>query len=196
METHRLGLEDRSLPSAPGWQAQGHRRSRSIWGKVTGGKGQNHQSHPISSFSVLYFKSQCCSFWVTLPGPLKETQFRSLGQEDPLEKEVATPLVLLLGKLHGQRSLEVYSPWDLKESDITEHTHTHIFCFTSMIWNLKWSVLVWFYFHPLFWVFDGPFKSENTVLPILEKFSWIFCYFSPSYFLCSSSWNLFWMWAL
>ena len=53
---------------------------------------------------------------------MQETQVPSLCQEDPLEKEVATPLVLLLGKLHGQRSLEVYSPWGLKESDMAEHT--------------------------------------------------------------------------
>ena len=40
-------------------------------------------------------------------------------------------LVFLLGKLHGQRSLEGYSPWDCKESDMTEwlrHTHT---CYCS-----------------------------------------------------------------
>ena len=30
--------------------------------------------------------------------------------------------VFLLGKFHGQRSLEVYSPWGLKESDMVEHT--------------------------------------------------------------------------
>ena len=32
---------------------------------------------------------------------------------------------LLVGKSHGQRSLEGYSPWSRKESDMTEHTHTH-----------------------------------------------------------------------
>ena len=45
--------------------------------------------------------------------------------------------VFLPGKLHRQRNLAVhgpgYSPWDLKESDTTEHAHmgacayTHIF---------------------------------------------------------------------
>ena len=36
-------------------------------------------------------------------------------------------LVFLSGKWHGQRSLEGYSPWGCKESDMTEHmsTHTH-----------------------------------------------------------------------
>ena len=37
--------------------------------------------------------------------------------------------VFLPGKFHGQRSLEGYSPWGHKESDMTEqlstHTHTH-----------------------------------------------------------------------
>ena len=30
------------------------------------------------------------------------------------------------GKSHGQRRLAGYSPWGPKESDMTEHTHTHI----------------------------------------------------------------------
>ena len=34
--------------------------------------------------------------------------------------------VFLPGKSHGQRSLAGYSPWGYKESDTTEHTHTHI----------------------------------------------------------------------
>ena len=29
----------------------------------------------------------------------------------------------LLGKFHRQRSLEGYSPWGCKESDMTEHAH-------------------------------------------------------------------------
>ena len=33
--------------------------------------------------------------------------------------------VFLPGKFHGQRSLASYSPWGLKESDITEHSLTH-----------------------------------------------------------------------
>ena len=35
--------------------------------------------------------------------------------------------VFLPGEFHGQRSLEGYSPWGHKESDLTEQlTHTHI----------------------------------------------------------------------
>ena len=35
----------------------------------------------------------------------------------------ATPLVLLPGESHGQRSLVDYSPWDHKESDTTQQLH-------------------------------------------------------------------------
>ena len=41
---------------------------------------------------------------------MQETQVLPLGQEDPLEKEMATPLQLFLpGEFHGQRSLAGYS---------------------------------------------------------------------------------------
>ena len=53
---------------------------------------------------------------------VQETQVRSLGQEDPLEKEMATHSSMLVWKSHGQRSLEGYSPWGHKESDMTEAT--------------------------------------------------------------------------
>ena len=54
-----------------------------------------------------------------LPG-MQETQVGSLGQEDPLEKEMATTTIFLPGKSHGQRSLVSYSPWGRKELDTTE----------------------------------------------------------------------------
>ena len=46
---------------------------------------------------------------------MQETRIRTLGREDPLEKEVAnnTP-VLLPGKSQGQKSLVGYSPQDHK----------------------------------------------------------------------------------
>ena len=42
---------------------------------------------------------------------MQEIQVQTLGQEDPLEKEMAT---------HGQMSLVSYSPWESRESDVTE----------------------------------------------------------------------------
>ena len=57
---------------------------------------------------------------------MQETQVWSLGQEDPLEKEMAIHSSILPGESHGQRSLVGYSPWGHKESDTTERlTHTH-----------------------------------------------------------------------
>ena len=49
-----------------------------------------------------------------------ETQVRSLGWEDPLEKEMKPTPVLLPGEFHGQRSLVGYSLWGRKELDVTE----------------------------------------------------------------------------
>ena len=49
---------------------------------------------------------------------MRETRVQSLGQEDPLEKEMATHFST--GKSHGRRSLVGYSPWDHKELDTTE----------------------------------------------------------------------------
>ena len=51
---------------------------------------------------------------------MEEIRVQSPGQEDPLEKEMATLSVLLPGELHGQRSLGRYSPWGGKELDTTE----------------------------------------------------------------------------
>ena len=41
---------------------------------------------------------------------MQETWVQSLGQEEPLEKEMATYSVFLPGESHGQRSLAGYSP--------------------------------------------------------------------------------------
>ena len=46
-----------------------------------------------------------------------------LGQEDPLEEQIATHSSILDSKeSHGQRSLVGYSPWDCKEFDMTDVT--------------------------------------------------------------------------
>ena len=50
---------------------------------------------------------------------MQETLFRSLGQEDSLEEEMATHSCILAWKSHGLRSLG-YSPWGYKKSDTTE----------------------------------------------------------------------------
>ena len=54
------------------------------------------------------------------PPAMQETPVQFLGQEDPLEKGMATTPVLWPGEFHGQRSLAGYSPWGHKELDMTE----------------------------------------------------------------------------
>ena len=73
---------------------------------------------------------------------LRETQVWSLGQEDPLEKEMAPTPVLLPEKFHGQRSLVGYSPWvakswtRLSDFTLTHTTYTvdHILISKCFIW--------------------------------------------------------------
>jgi len=50
---------------------------------------------------------------------MQEMQVQSVGQEDPLEKEMATHSSILPGKSHGQGNLVGYSPGIAKESDKT-----------------------------------------------------------------------------
>ena len=42
---------------------------------------------------------------------MQEMEVRSLGWEDPLEKEMAAHSSILAGKSHAQRSLAGYSLW-------------------------------------------------------------------------------------
>ena len=52
---------------------------------------------------------------------MQETQLRCLGQQDPLEKGIAThSSILAWTEFHGQRSLEGRNPGGRKESDPTE----------------------------------------------------------------------------
>ena len=61
-----------------------------------------------------YFRKEIEGFpagsGVKNPPATHESQVRSLGQENPLEKEMATTPVFLPGKFHGRRSLAGYSP--------------------------------------------------------------------------------------
>ena len=54
------------------------------------------------------------------PLAMQETQVQSLGREDPLEKGMTTHSSILAWRIHGQRSLVGYNPWDPKELDTTE----------------------------------------------------------------------------
>ena len=63
----------------------------------------------------------------------QEMQVQSLHQEDPWSRKWQPTPVFLPGKSHGQTSLEGYSPWGRKESNMTEHAHTHTFLMPIII---------------------------------------------------------------
>ena len=102
--------------------------------------------------------SRCCTgkFLVKLTQTVKkspimwETWVWSLGWEGPLEEGMATHFYYCLENLqhsclenpHGRKSLAACSPWDCKESEMTEqlntHTHTHTTtCISSVITTLE-----------------------------------------------------------
>ena len=51
---------------------------------------------------------------------MQETWVQSLGGEDPLEKGMAAHSSILAWRMPWTRSLEGYSPWGCKDSDMTE----------------------------------------------------------------------------
>ena len=78
--------------------------------------------HNVLPFSyILYMGMRSLGFphgsTVKNLSAMQEMQVRSLGREDPLEKEWQPTQVFLLGKSHGQKSLAGYSPWGHKEPD-------------------------------------------------------------------------------
>ena len=72
---------------------------------------------------------------VKSPTAVQETRARSLGREDPLGQGEGQPTpVFVPEELHGQRSPAGYSPWGLKELDMTERlTHTDTQTFESIL---------------------------------------------------------------
>ena len=55
---------------------------------------------------------------------VQETQVRFLGQEDPLEKEMATHSSILAWKIPwAEECVRLHSPWGHRESDTTEPLH-------------------------------------------------------------------------
>ena len=72
-----------------------------------------------------------------------ETHFRSLGQEDPLEEDMVIHsswrIYYLPGDFHGQRSLEVHSPWGCEGSDTTRHTCTLVFFNSVCLFMGTWT---------------------------------------------------------
>ena len=60
--------------------------------------------------------------WIQVP--MQEMQVWSVGQENPLEKEMATSFSILVWKIPSAGEPGSYSLWDHKESDKTEQLNT------------------------------------------------------------------------
>ena len=70
------------------------------------------------SYDIVIVDTVVAQMVKSLP-TMQETQVQSLGQEDPLEKEMQPTLGLLPGKSQGWRSVVGYSAWGHKGSDMT-----------------------------------------------------------------------------
>ena len=88
-----------------------------------------------------------------------ETQIQSLGREDPLEKGMATRCSILAWRIPW--NLTGYSPWDHKESDMTEQLTLKCLIFHKQIFNVTglyhWTNL----------------SKKNSCLQIFLGFSYI-----------------------
>ena len=92
-------------------------------------------SHLFLEFSTVYCDPhrQRLSFPLvpikSLPA-MQENRVPSLSLKDPLEKGMTTHSSILVWRIHGQRSLSLYSPWGCKESDTLEQLTFSLFFFT------------------------------------------------------------------
>ena len=65
---------------------------------------------------------------------MQETWVKSLGWEDPLEKEMAIHSSTIAWKSHGQRSLVGYSPWG--HNWLMLYVHVQGYHFSVVEWSV------------------------------------------------------------
>ena len=77
----------------------------------------------LNKYISIFISSLVAQMVKNLPA-VQETWVRSLGQEDPLEEEMAIHSSVLAWEIPctGEPG-RLYSPWGQKESDMTEHKH-------------------------------------------------------------------------
>ena len=73
---------------------------------------------------------------VKKPPGIQEIWILSLGQENPLEKRMATHFSILAWRIPGARSLLKYSPWGCRESDTIEQL-TLSLVHSLVCWHLR-----------------------------------------------------------
>ena len=70
-------------------------------------------------------------------GDRKRRGFDSWVWKIPWSRKWRPTPVFLPAEFHGQRTLVGYSPWELKESDTTEHKHTQRLSSKRLLFSLK-----------------------------------------------------------
>ena len=98
--------------------------SKSYWIKVPG-------MHNLRASLVTQMVKNLPAMW--------DTQVWSLGQENPLEKRMATHSSILAWRIPWTE--EPGSPWDHKESDMTEQGTLSHFIYNLCLYNLLLSRL-------------------------------------------------------
>ena len=80
----------------------------------------------------------------------KRPEFDPWVGKIPWRKEWISTPVFLPAEFHGQRSLVVYSPWDHKDSDMTDWLqHIHTLTHTYIFQHLHFSPHLWLYFYDI-----------------------------------------------
>ena len=113
---------------------------------------------------------------------MQETKVRSLGQEDSLEKGMATHFNIFVGEFHRQSSLASYSPLGCKKSDTTKKLTLHFTHLTTvssyMCLMMKLEFLFFFSFFFFLFVVNFVIHWNKTAMglhvvffPILRKYS-------------------------
>ena len=127
---------------------------------MTGDKDENRKDKLI--FLIFLLKDNCFTeffvFWASLLAQIArhlpamwETWVRSLGREDPLEKEMATHSNILAQRIPWMEELSGLQSMGRKESDTTEQLHFH---FQSSIMNVLYLSL-----EVSFWVSQKDFPK-------------------------------------
>ena len=70
---------------------------------------------------------------------VQETGFDPWVGKIPWRRKWQPTPVFLPGEFHGWRSLVGYSPWDHKESDMTQRIYTYTWCYIEFSRQEYWS---------------------------------------------------------
>ena len=120
----------------------------------------------VNTFFKFMFLSLSLSQRLKCLPSMRETRVRSLGWEDPLEKEMATHSSIL-----AWRSLVGYSPWGHKESDMTERLSLSLSLSINLYWNFKYLLPIFLFKRFLIMHFDENSFQFNAYIIFTLKIS-------------------------